>query len=99
MSDEVVCFSVDESFTVSSGLLNLVIVLADDVEQHGLGLKPESFNLSRVCNRQTLVYRIVRGCIRMCCGSPEPRCAAHSTGADPIHEQAVCNHPVITHTW
>lgn len=31
----------------------------------------------------------------MCCGFPEPRCAAHSTGADPAREQAVCNHPVV----
>lgn len=32
-------YSVDKCFTVSSGFLNLVVILGDDVKQHGLELK------------------------------------------------------------
>lgn len=33
--------------------------------------------------------------VRMCCGSPEQRCAAHGTGVDPARGQAACNLPVV----
>lgn len=44
---------VDESFPVSSGLLNLVIVLVNDVKQHRLGRERETSQQDEMITRKT----------------------------------------------
>lgn len=45
--------SVDESFAVSSGLFNLVIVLVNDVKQHGLREKHREIHQWKCSARKT----------------------------------------------